>query len=175
MRLVLFLLFAVTGIARATEVADPNSTEPTFATPAPKVDIQQCMHAPSGADAALKNSDFTEVPPNQIQMPGLGGNLKDLISATSKGLEKCKSQNLYQPVTLGSVTLSRMQWCVQTNTKILELAKAAEAKWWLPESYKYKSFINAAKKQFHWYKSGCNEKNMFTGYYYASLQAKLHP
>lgn len=110
---------------------------------------------------------FHKVSPSELPTNNLVGNMNEIIRALNYQIKNCtENQGKSQTVTIANLQFKRQQWCLDTNQKMLILAKSANGN--------FKTFLSSIKNQFDWYKSdGWPEKHgkfkkgdiKFTAYY----------
>lgn len=95
------------------------------------------------------------------------GNMDEVIKALNNQIENCnKYHGEFQAVTIAGQTFKRQEWCLDTNQKMLTLAKAAHGD--------FQKYLASIKSEFDWYKSDGWPENhagfkkgefQFTAYY----------
>jgi membrane-bound lytic murein transglycosylase len=97
---------------------------------------------------------FHELFPDQLPQSCAEGDLQGLIQALERQIENCQGiperplapggHSLHDTVRFGCQEFTRAEWCLETNRKMLELAKAAKD---------FPAFVSAIKNEFSWYQS----------------------
>ncbi|ASQ45303.1 MltA domain-containing protein [Legionella clemsonensis] len=118
---------------------------------------------------------FHKVSASELPLDNPVGNMKEVIQALNNQIENCnKNQSEFKTVTIAGHTFKHTEWCLKTNKKMLQLAKAAHGD--------FKKFLSTIKTKFDWYKSDGWPENyagfkkgefQFTAYYApAALEAR---
>ncbi|MGL6028189.1 MAG: MltA domain-containing protein [Legionella sp.] len=118
---------------------------------------------------------FHKVSASELPVENPTGSMKEIINALTNQIENCKkARGEFQSVTIAGKHVTRQQWCLETNSKMLTLAKAANGD--------FKRYLASIKNEFDWYKSdGWPEHHagfkkgefQFTAYYApAALEAR---
>lgn len=150
-------------IAQATLPADP---------------IQRCLDIRRLADITSRQKmaakepgvlrfKFHKISASELPLDNPVGNMDEVIQALNNQIENCnKSYGEFQTVTIAGHPIKRQEWCLNTNKKMLTLAKAAHGD--------FKKFLSSIKTEFDWYKSDGWPENhagfkkgefQFTAYY----------
>ncbi len=118
---------------------------------------------------------FHKIPGAELPLDNPVGNMDEVIQTLNHQIENCKkSKGEFQTIMIANQKVTRHQWCLETNTKMLTLAKAAKGD--------FRKYLSAIKREFDWYKSeGWPENHagykkgdiQFTAYYApAPLEAR---
>ncbi len=118
---------------------------------------------------------FHKISASELPLNNPVGNMDEVISALNNQVKNCtKPRGEFEAVTIAGKTLKREEWCLNTNKKLLTLAKAAHGD--------FQKYLSSIKTEFDWYKSdgwpenhaGFNKGDFqFTAYYApAPLEAK---
>ena len=121
---------------------------------------------------------FHKVLASELPLNNLKGNIDEVIKALNNQIENCsKEQGEFQTVTIAERKVKRKEWCLNTNTKMLSLAKASNGD--------FNKYITSIKNEFDWYKSDGWPENhagfkkgqfQFTAYYApAAVEARTKP
>lgn len=153
----------LTLIAQAALPADP---------------IQRCLDVRRLADVATKQKmaarepgvlrfKFHKIAPSELPLDNPIGNMAEIINALNNQIENCnKSRGELQTITIADRKLKRQTWCLDSNKKMLMLAKAAHGD--------FQKYLSNLKTEFDWYKSDGWPENyagfkkgefQFTAYY----------
>ncbi len=110
---------------------------------------------------------FHKISASELPLDNPVGNMDEVIQALNNQIENCNnSYGEFQTVTIASHQFKRQEWCLNTNKKMLTLAKAAHGD--------FKKFLSSIKTEFDWYKSDGWPENhagfkkgefQFTAYY----------
>ncbi|WP_131753140.1 MltA domain-containing protein [Legionella feeleii] len=110
---------------------------------------------------------FHKVSASELPLANPVGNMDEVIQALNNQIENCnKNQGDFQTVTIAGRQIKRQEWCLNTNKKMLSLAKAAQGD--------FKKYLTSIKTEFDWYKSDGWPENhagfkkgefQFTAYY----------
>ena len=110
---------------------------------------------------------FHKISPSELPLSNPLGNMDEVTKALNDQIENCsKNHGEFQTVTIAGRTFKRQEWCLQTNKKMLTLAKAAHGD--------FKKYLSTIKTEFDWYKSDGWPENhagfkkgefQFTAYY----------
>ncbi len=110
---------------------------------------------------------FHKISASELPLDNPVGNMDEVIQALNNQIENCnKSYGEFQTVTIAGRPFKRQEWCLNTNKKMLTLAKAAHGD--------FKKFLSSIKTEFDWYKSDGWPENhagfkkgefQFTAYY----------
>lgn len=118
---------------------------------------------------------FHKISSSELPLNNPAGNMDEVIQALNNQIENCKNYHgEFQTVTIAGQKFKRQEWCLNTNKKMLTLAKAAQGD--------YPKFLSNIKTEFDWYKSDGWPENhagfkkgefQFTAYYApAPLEAR---
>ncbi len=150
-------------ITHATQPSDP---------------IQRCLDIRRLADFTTRQKvaakepgvlrfKFHKISPSELPLENPVGNMDEVINALNHQIENCKKNSgEFQTVTIAGHTFKRQEWCLDTNKKMLTLAKAAHGD--------YQKYLSTIKTEFDWYKSDGWPENhagykkgqfQFTAYY----------
>lgn len=121
---------------------------------------------------------FHKISASELPLDNPLGNMDEVISALTIQIENCnKNQGEFQTVTIAGHQFKREEWCLNSNKKMLALAKAAHGD--------FKTYLSSIKTEFDWYKSeGWPENHagfkkgafQFTAYYApAAIEARTKP
>lgn len=89
---------------------------------------------------------FHKVSASELPSDNPVGNMDEVINALNHQIENCnKSHGEYQEVVIAGRKIKREEWCLNTNEKMLTLAKAARGD--------FKTYLSSIKTEFDWYKS----------------------
>ena len=140
--------------------------------------IQRCLNVRRLADFTSRQKmaakepgvlrfKFHKISPSELPTENPVGNMDEIINALNKQIENCnKYPGKSQTVTIAGQKFTRKEWCLDTNNKMLAIAKTAHG-----DFQKYLSMIKTA---FDWYKSDGWPENhsgykkgtfQFTAYY----------
>lgn len=110
---------------------------------------------------------FHKISASELPLDNPVGNMDEVIQALNNQIENCNnSYGEFQTVTIAGHQFKRQEWCLNTNKKMLALAKAAHGD--------FKKFLSSIKTEFDWYKSDGWPENhagfkkgefQFTAYY----------
>jgi membrane-bound lytic murein transglycosylase len=120
---------------------------------------------------------FHKISASELPIENPKGNMDEVINALNNQIENCnKSRGEFQTVTIAGRKVTRQEWCLDTNKKMLALAKAARGN--------FKQYLATIKTEFDWYKSdGWPEHHagfkkgefQFTAYYApAAIEARTN-
>lgn len=148
--------------------------------------IQRCLDVRRLADFSTRQKmaakepgvlrfKFHKIPASELPLNNPNGNMNEIIKALNIQLENCtKSHGEFQTVTIAGHTFKRQEWCLDTNKKMLALAKNAHGN--------FQNYLSSIKTEFEWYKSeGWPENHagfqkgqfQFTAYYApAAIEAR---
>lgn len=159
--IVMFVIFSVTAYAQLP--ADP---------------IQRCLDVRRLVDFTTRQKitekkpgvlrlGFHKISPSELPLDNPVGNMDEVIKALNYQIENCsKTVAESRVVTIAGRKFKRQEWCLDTNKKMLDLAKAAHGD--------FKTYLLAIKNEFDWYKSDGWPENysgfkknefQFTAYY----------
>ena len=89
---------------------------------------------------------FHKVSASELPSENPQGNMQEVIKALEIQIKNCsKKRAEYHRVTIAGRSVKRQEWCMDTNKKMLELARAARGD--------FKKYISSIKNEFDWYKS----------------------
>lgn len=175
------------GTALAADIATPKS-DTTLASADGGLDnnkVQTCLddirRKKAEADRNRPPQTGRFVPARASELPNqcVNGDLNAVKTALTRQLAACKQPApLSQPNTIkfGCRTLSRDQWCMETNHRMLDLANAPHAT--------YQSFMQSIRDNFDWYKNSGRTSDagnvkkgdvLFTGYDAPEIDASATP
>lgn len=110
---------------------------------------------------------FHKISASELPLDNPVGNMDEVIKALNNQIENCnKSRGGFQTVTIAGHQFKRQEWCLNTNKKMLALAKAAHGD--------FQKYLSNIKTEFDWYKSDGWPENhagfkkgefQFTAYY----------
>lgn len=110
---------------------------------------------------------FHKISASELPLNNPVGNMDEVIQALNNQIENCNnSYGEFQTVTIAGHQFKRQEWCLNTNKKMLTLAKSAHGD--------FKKFLSSIKTEFDWYKSDGWPENhagfkkgefQFTAYY----------
>ncbi|CAM2974209.1 MltA domain-containing protein [Legionella worsleiensis] len=155
----------------------------------PSDPIQRCLDVRRYADFTTRMKmaakepgvlrfKFHKISPSELPITNPEGSMSEVINALNNQLKNCnRSRGEFQTITIAGRKLTRQEWCHQTNTKLLALAKAAGGD--------FKRYLSSIKTEFDWYQSDGWPENhagfkkgefQFTAYYApAAIEAKSKP
>lgn len=118
---------------------------------------------------------FHKISSSELPLDNAAGNMDEVIQALNNQIENCnKYHGEFQTVTIAGHQFKRQEWCLNTNKKMLTLAKAAHGD--------FQKYLSTIKTEFDWYKSDGWPENhagfkkgefQFTAYYApAPLEAR---
>jgi membrane-bound lytic murein transglycosylase len=150
-------------IAQATLPSDP---------------IQRCLDIRRFADFTTRQKiaakepgvlrfKFHKISTSELPVDNPVGNMDEIIKALNNQIKNCnKNHGEFQTVTIAGHKFKRQEWCLNTNKKLLTLAKAAHGD--------FQKYLSKIKTEFDWYKSDGWPENhsgfkkgefQFTAYY----------
>ena len=89
---------------------------------------------------------FHKISAAELPLETTVGNMDEVISALNIQVDNCdKSKGEFDTVTIAGRSYKRQEWCLDTNKKMLTLAKAAHGD--------FHKFISNIKTEFDWYQS----------------------
>lgn len=89
---------------------------------------------------------FHKISASELPLDNPVGNMDEVIKALNNQIENCnKNHGEFQTVTLAGRKFKRQEWCLNTNKKMLALAKAAHGN--------FQKYLSSIKTEFDWYKS----------------------
>jgi membrane-bound lytic murein transglycosylase len=147
------------------------------AAPAPRGDdpVQHCLDsvqlnlARKIAPALPVTSHPVQIPPKDLPLQCLAGNLEEIKSALRNQIANCERKSVEeraQTFQFGCRMVKNEDYCLNANTQMLKIAN-------LP-NMDYVTFVNRAAREFDWYKHNGRQANdgkfetgttRFTGYY----------
>lgn len=155
----------------------------------PTDSIQRCLDVRRLADHSIRQKmaakepgvfrfRFHKVATSELPVNQVVGNMNEVINALNHQIENCKkSRAEYHSVTIAGHHYKRQEWCLETNQKMLALAKAANGN--------FERYLASIAKEFDWYKSDGWPENhagfkkgefQFTAYYApAPVEARSKP
>lgn len=157
------ILMAFSIIAQAALPADP---------------IQHCLDIRRLADFTSRQKmaakepgvlrfKFHKISAAELPLNNPVGSMDEVIKALTIQIDNCiKSRGEFQTVVFAGRTFKRQEWCLNTNKKMLALAKAAHGN--------FQKYLSSIKSEFDWYKSDGWPENhsgfkkgefQFTAYY----------
>lgn len=121
---------------------------------------------------------FHKISAAELPIDNPSGNMNEVIQALNHQIENCKKgRGEFEIVTIAGRQFKRQEWCLNTNQKMLQIAKAAKGN--------FKKYLSDIKTEFDWYKSeGWPENHagfkkgefQFTAYYAPSaVEARTKP
>ncbi|KTD10762.1 membrane-bound lytic murein transglycosylase A [Legionella gratiana] len=140
--------------------------------------IQRCLDIRRFADFTTRQKmaakepgvlrfKFHKISASELPSNNPVGNMDEVIKALNNQIENCnKNYGGFQTVTIAGHKFKRREWCLDTNKKMLMLAKAADGN--------FQKFLSNIKTEFDWYKSDGWPENhagfkkgefQFTAYY----------
>ena len=144
----------------------------------PSDPIQHCLDVRRFADFTSREKmsakepgvlrfKFHKISPSELPLTNPVGNMDEVINALKTQIKNCQHSHAeFQAVTIEGHTFKRQEWCLNTNQKMLNLAKAAHGN--------FKTYLARIKTEFDWYKSDGWPENhagfqkgefQFTAYY----------
>ncbi|MCX7117167.1 MAG: MltA domain-containing protein [Legionellales bacterium] len=152
----------------------------------PDDSIQRCLDIRRLADLTTRQKmaakepgvlpfKFHKISASELPLDNPLGNMHEVINALNHQIENCKKNHAeFQTVTLAGHKYKRQEWCLDTNNKMLALAKAANGN--------FQTYLANIKSEFDWYQSDGWPENhagykkgafQFTAYYApAALEAR---
>ena len=110
---------------------------------------------------------FHKISVSELPLDNPVGNMDEVIKALNNQIENCnKSHGEFQTVIIAGQKFKRQEWCLNTNKKMLTLAKTAGGD--------FQKYLSNIKTEFDWYKSDGWPENhagfkksefQFTAYY----------
>jgi membrane-bound lytic murein transglycosylase len=119
--------------------------------------IQRCLDVRRLADNTTRQKmaakepgvlrfKFHKIPASELPLDNPVGNMDEVIKALNNQIENCKnSRGEFQAVSIGGHRFKRQEWCLDSNQKMLNLAKAARGD--------FQKYLSTLKTEFDWYKS----------------------
>lgn len=148
--------------------------------------IQHCLDIRRLADFTTKQKmvakepevfhyKFHKVSASELPLDTPVGNMDEVINALNNQILNCnKNRRKFQTVTIAGHKFKHREWCLNTNKKMLTLAKAAHGN--------FQHYLSTIKTEFDWYKSDGWPENhsgykkgdfQFTAYYApAAIEAR---
>ena len=144
----------------------------------PADSIQRCLDIRRLADLTTRQKmaakepgvlrfKFHKISASELPLDNPVGNMDEVIKALNKQIENCsKNQGEFQTMTIAGHAFKRQEWCLNTNKKMLTLAKNAHGN--------FQKYLSNIKTEFDWYKSDGWPENhagfkkgafQFTAYY----------
>jgi membrane-bound lytic murein transglycosylase len=123
----------------------------------PSDPIQRCLNIRRLADFTTRQKmaakepgvlifKFHKISVSELPFENPVGSMDEIITALSHQIENCsKKQGEFQTVTIADRKVARHEWCLNTNKKMLVLAKAARGN--------LQTYLSSIKTEFDWYKS----------------------
>lgn len=155
----------------------------------PQDPIQRCLDVRRLADFSSRQKmaakepgvfrfRFHKVQASELPLDNPVGNMNEVINALNHQIDNCiKSKGEYQTVMIAGRSFKRQEWCLNTNKKMLAIAKASGGN--------FKTYLSKLKTEFDWYKSDGWPDNhagfkkgafQFTAYYApAAIEARTKP
>lgn len=139
--LIIFLM-SFSLIAHAVLPADP---------------IQRCLDVRRLADFSARQKmaakepgvlrfKFHKIPASELPFDRPIGSMHEVINALNNQIANCRKPRAeFQTVTIAGQQIKRQAWCLETNNKMLQLAKAAHGD--------FQKYLASLKTEFDWYKS----------------------
>lgn len=110
---------------------------------------------------------FHKISPSELPSNNPTGNMNEIIQALNNQIKNCTNTRAeFHTVTIAGQRFKRQEWCLDTNKKMLSLAKAAQGN--------FAKYLASIKNEFDWYKSDGWPENhqgfkkgefQFTAYY----------
>jgi len=89
---------------------------------------------------------FHKISAHELPLSNANGNMDEILHALNKQIENCKKNPTeFKTVTIAGHTVNRDTWCLETNQKMLAIAKASHGD--------FKQYYSKIKTEFDWYKS----------------------
>lgn len=154
----------------------------------PADSIQHCLDVRRLADVTARQKmtakepgvlpfKFHKISASDLPLDNPIGNMNEVINALNIQIANClKSHGEFQTVTIADHQFTRQEWCLNSNQKMLALAKAAHGN--------FQKYLSSIKTEFDWYRSeGWPENHagfkknefQFTAYYApAAIEARSH-
>jgi membrane-bound lytic murein transglycosylase len=118
--------------------------------------IQRCLDVRRLADFTTRQKitakepgvlrfKFHKITASELPRGNPVGNMKEIIQALNIQIKNCQANGEFQSVTIGGHKFARQEWCLNTNKKMLALAKSAHGD--------FKKYLEDIKTEFDWYKS----------------------
>lgn len=140
--------------------------------------IQHCLDVRRFADFTTRQKmaakepgvlrfKFHKISPSELPISASVGNMDEVIQSLNNQIKNCtKNHGEFQTVTIAGHKFKREEWCLNSNKKMLALAKAADGN--------FQKYLSTIKTEFDWYKSDGWPENhagfkkgefQFTAYY----------
>jgi membrane-bound lytic murein transglycosylase len=138
--IIVFMTFSI--ITQAALPADP---------------IQRCLDVRRLADFTTREKiaakepgvmrfKFHKISASELPLDNPTGNMSEVINALNNQIKNCsKNHAEFQKITIAGHEFKRQEWCLNTNKKMLTLAKAAHGD--------FQKYLSNIKTEFDWYKS----------------------
>ncbi len=119
--------------------------------------IQRCLDVRRLADFTTRQKiadkepgvlryKFHKISPSELPLDNPVGNMDEVIHALNHQIKNCsKTLAESRHVVIAGRKVKRDEWCLETNKKMLALAKAAHGN--------FKTYVSTIKNEFDWYKS----------------------
>ncbi|WP_115708827.1 MltA domain-containing protein [Legionella sainthelensi] len=168
------LILVLMTLSVITQAALPNDS------------IQRCLDIRRLADFTTRQKmaakepgvlrfKFHKISASELPLDNPVGNMDEVIKALNNQIENCNKKHAeFQTVTIAGQKFKRQEWCLNTNQKMLALAKEAHGN--------FQKYLASIKSEFDWYKSDGWPENhagfkkgefQFTAYYApAPLEAR---
>ncbi|ARB93960.1 MltA domain-containing protein [Legionella longbeachae] len=168
------LILALMTFSAITQAALPNDP------------IQRCLDIRRLADFTTRQKmaakepgvlrfKFHKISASELPLDNSVGNMDEVIKALNNQIVNCNKKHAeFQTVTIAGQKFKRQEWCLNTNQKMLALAKEAHGN--------FQKYLASIKSEFDWYKSDGWPENhagfkkgefQFTAYYApAPLEAR---
>lgn len=152
----------------------------------PNDPIQRCLDIRRLADFTTRQKiaakepgvlrfKFHKISASELPLDNSVGNMDEVIKALNNQIVNCNKKHAeFQTVTIAGQKFKRQEWCLNTNQKMLALAKEAHGN--------FQKYLASIKSEFDWYKSDGWPENhagfkkgefQFTAYYApAPLEAR---
>ncbi len=161
--------FSTLGDGIATSV-DNGTTEPRRSVINPNCPtakdmdtLRACLEKPSAVTAAPPPA-FVKVDRSVLPDSHMVGDFKAFKASLESQLKSCsKAPNTSMSMRIkvaGKVEnrlIFRKDWCVRTNSELMNIVKSVNADKSLSDEAKLKKVMNQAKDKFDWYKSDCRD------------------
>ena len=119
--------------------------------------IQRCLNIRRLADSTTRQKmaakepgvlrfRFHKISASELPLDNPTSNMDEIIQALNHQIKNCNiSHGALQTVTIAGHQFKREEWCLDTNKKMLTLAKAAKGD--------FQTYLSSIKTEFDWYKS----------------------
>lgn len=119
--------------------------------------IQRCLDVRRLADFSSRQKmaakepgvlrfKFHQISPSDLPLDNPVGNMNEVINALNHQIANCKkNRGEFQTLMIAGHRVTRQEWCLDTNRKMLALATAAHGN--------FQQFLTRIKTEFDWYKS----------------------